>query len=86
MKDYLCFKRMLMPRLITLVFWLACLLCVVLSYYCIKAQQWSTVFALLVLAPLGLRLICEWLILFFKINETLTDIKQALVARNNHET
>jgi hypothetical protein len=81
MKDFLCFKRMLMPWLLALLFWLGCLMCVIISYYCIIKQQWSTVFVLLVLAPLGLRLVCEWLILAFRINETLTDIKKALEAR-----
>ncbi|MDF2867595.1 MAG: hypothetical protein K0S11_1065 [Gammaproteobacteria bacterium] len=81
MKDFLFFRRMITPWLITLTFWLGSILCIASGVYCLYNHQWGMVFPVLVLGPLGLRLVCEWFILAFRINETLTDIKQTLEMR-----
>lgn len=81
MKDFLLFRRMIMPWLITVAFWLGTALCIASGIYCLYARKWGMVVPVLILGPVGLRLICEWLILAFRINETLTDIKHTLEAR-----
>ena len=72
---------MIMPWLIVLVFWLGTLICIASGIYCMFIRQWNLVLPVLILGPVGLRLICEWLILAFRMNETLTDIKHLLKLR-----
>lgn len=86
MKDFLLFRRMIMPWLIMVAFWGGSLTCLASAIYCLYHKEWGLVFPVLILGPLGLRLVCEWLILIFRLNETLTDIKYALEVKKNHES
>lgn len=81
MKDFLLFRRMIMPWLIIVTFWVGSVICILAGSYCIYKHEWSMVIGVLILGPLGLRLLCEWLILVFRMNETLTDIKYLLNKR-----
>jgi hypothetical protein len=81
MKDFLFFRRMVMPWIITLTFWLGFILCIASGIYCLYQSQWIMAIQVLIFGPLGLRLICETLVLAFRVNETLTDIKKLLETR-----
>jgi type II secretory pathway component PulF len=76
LKDYLTFRKMITPRIIQLLFWAGTLLCVIWSLLTFFIG-WGFIFGILlvILGPLMIRLWCELLILFFRINETLTEIK-----------
>ena len=76
MWDFICFRRMLTPILIQVIFWLIVAYCLFVGVYDL-ARHISTVQALevLILGPITARIASEILILFFSMNETLTDIK-----------
>ena len=97
MKDFLLFRRMVTPYIIMVIFWLAVIVLiggmVVASVTLIGSSDndnGSSIAALCIMWPIGLplgilviRIYCELLILFFRINETLTDIKNALSRNQN---
>jgi NADH:ubiquinone oxidoreductase subunit 6 (subunit J) len=79
---------MVTPIIIQILFWIGAVLCLVSGAIMIiyGATQpsggeshylWKGV-ALFVLGPLGVRVYCEILMIFFRINETLTEIKHAI--------
>lgn len=87
MRDFLTFRTMLTPLLIQAVFWVGSAIAVVvgLVYVARGAQaQYGggpfVVWGLLILlfGPLLVRLYCEIFIVFFRINETLTEIRHVL--------
>lgn len=89
MKDFLAFRTMLTPVIIQGIFWIAAGICVIvgLTYILLGVGQYGggpkvlKGLGLLVLGPLGVRIYCEILIIFFRINETLTEIKHGLEER-----
>ena len=93
MKDFLMFRRMVTPYIIMVIFWLAILFLIaglLIATVQIVTQNNSSaeILGLCLAWPIGLplgilviRIYCELLILFFRMNETLTEIKNGL-ARN----
>lgn len=90
MRDFLTFRTMLTPLLIQAVFWVGSAVAVVvgLAYLGrgLSLQHgggpyvfWGLV--ILLGGPLLVRLYCEIFIVFFRINETLTEIKHVLEER-----
>ena len=83
MGDFLAFRRMIAPIIIQIVFWIGVVACVVGGFVVMfvielpgpKGQQFLSGLALLLLGPLAVRVYCEVFILMFRMNETLTDIK-----------
>jgi hypothetical protein len=76
MRDYLFFDTMLTPRIITLVYWLK-LVAVLLTGFVIMLNGGASVIAGLIFIPIGflmVRVMCELLILIFKINENIKKI------------
>ena len=88
MKDFLAFRTMVTPFIIQILFWLGAVICLIAGVIMViygatqgKAQYvWQGVL-LFVLGPLVVRIYCEILIIFFRINETLTEIKHGLEGR-----
>ncbi|RJR41269.1 MAG: DUF4282 domain-containing protein [Deltaproteobacteria bacterium] len=89
MKDFLAFRTMLTPIIIQAVFWVGVALCVIagMFYILMGVGQYTggpnvvKGVLLLFLGPIAVRIYCEILIIFFRINETLTEIKHALEER-----
>jgi hypothetical protein len=89
MKDFLAFRTMLTPVIIQAVFWLGTAVCIIagLVFVLSGVGQYGggpnvfKGFLLLFLGPIGVRIYCEILIIFFRINETLTEIKHTLEER-----
>lgn len=92
MKDFFSFRRMITPYIIMVIFWLAIIVLVlgmvVASIAVLSTKNNNSILGLCVMWPIGLplgvlviRIYCELLILFFRMNETLTDIKNALSIR-----
>ncbi|MCL6620490.1 MAG: DUF4282 domain-containing protein [Syntrophobacterales bacterium] len=90
MRDFLTFRTMLTPLLIQAVFWVGAALAVVVGLACVVRGLaaphgggpyvfWGLV--LFLLGPLVVRLYCEIFIVFFRINETLTEIRHVLEER-----
>ncbi len=107
MGDFLAFRRMLLPALIQLIFWLAVLAVIGFGLGILfdKVPEVATQLqdatnrepmksaglnidtlkaivglAFCLVGPIVIRLFCEVLILPFRINGTLTDIRTALIA------
>ncbi|MEW6387579.1 MAG: DUF4282 domain-containing protein [Thermodesulfobacteriota bacterium] len=87
MKDFWAFRTMVTPVIIQIVFWVGVVVCVIAGLVLIGSgltgpyASGFNVFKgllILILGPLGVRIYCEILIIFFRINETLTEIKHVL--------
>jgi hypothetical protein len=91
MRDFWAFRTMVTPVIIQILFWIGAILCLIVGalmviYGANHFQEgqgqylWKGVL-LFVLGPLGVRIYCEILIIFFRINETLTEIKHVIGPR-----
>jgi len=79
MKDFVTFRRMLAPVLVQVIFWGGVLLCIVSGIVTIATRhEWLLGLETLIVGPIFFRLACELIILFFRMNETLTDIHHQL--------
>jgi Domain of unknown function (DUF4282) len=81
MNDFLAFRRMITPIIIQIIFWIFAIGFFIGGIVTIAtsddggaAQIVSGIF-LIILGPLFVRIACEMVILFFRMNETLTEIK-----------
>ncbi|MGQ9689442.1 MAG: DUF4282 domain-containing protein [Desulfobaccales bacterium] len=88
MNDFLSFRTMITPVIIQIIFWIGVVLCILggLFYLLVGYSYYGTnapIFGLLLIifGPIGVRIYCEILIIFFRINETLTEIKHILQER-----
>ncbi|MEY4946723.1 MAG: hypothetical protein RIR22_1424 [Planctomycetota bacterium] len=84
-RDYLSFKRMITPKLVNIFFWIGTIISVVIglglfivSLASIHSQGILIGFLTMLLGPLVIRIYCELMVVFFRINETLTDILHTL--------
>lgn len=90
MKDFLNFKKMLIPDFIPVLFRISIYTCLIFGVFQIvinvrflsgfSAWQYGffTGFFWFILYPILLRIICEVLIILSDMNDTLTDIKKQL--------
>lgn len=88
--DYLNFKKMIVPLIIKILFWIGVVICVITGLVEIihgaSAQYGGgsqVIMGLLtmLIGPLGVRIWCELLIVIFTINDTLTEIKNFLKSK-----
>ncbi len=75
MEDFLAFRRMITPVIIQVLFWMGVVASVVAGVASIANRQPVLGLLLIIVGPLVVRVYAELLILLFRINETLTDIK-----------
>jgi len=84
MDDFLAFRKMITPVIIQVIFWVGVALCVILGLVLIiggagerygGGEQVLGGLLLFIFGPIVVRIWCELLILFFRMNETLTEIK-----------
>jgi hypothetical protein len=87
-KDFWAFRTMVTPLIIQIIFWVGSIVCIAVGLYLIFLADEYTfsrhVFKgvlLIIFGPLAVRIYCEILIIFFRINETLTEIKHVLERR-----
>jgi hypothetical protein len=87
MDDFLKFRKMITPAIIQVLFWIGVVVSVVSALVIMGASFGSYGggvgtflggLVMLVLGPVVVRIYCELLILFFRMNETLTEIKDNL--------
>lgn len=78
MKDFFLFRHMLIPVLIQIAFWLSVAVCMVIGILDFIHGLWLQGVATLILGPIVARMAAECIIIFFRINETLTEIKNAI--------
>jgi len=78
MNDFLSFRTMITPVIIKIIFLIG-VVCTVIAALLTMLQGGVNVLAGLIflfVGPLLVRIYCEILIVIFRINETLTEIKQ----------
>ncbi len=75
MKDYLTFKKMITPMIIQIIFWIGVAAAVVSGLYIMFALSFVQGLVVLLVGPIMARIWCELVILAFRINENLVDIK-----------
>ncbi|MBM4294578.1 MAG: DUF4282 domain-containing protein [Deltaproteobacteria bacterium] len=88
MKDFLAFRTMVTPVIIQVIFWVGVVLCIIIGLFLLVLgneiagykSTWTGL-GLIFLGPLGVRIYCEILIIFFRINETLTEMKHLMEER-----
>jgi hypothetical protein len=84
LNDFFSFRKMITPVIIQIVFWIGVAVCIILGIgYMVVGSRYGNggpVYGLLILlfGPVAVRIYCEILIIFFRINETLTEIKHTL--------
>jgi hypothetical protein len=88
MGDFMDFRKMVTPVIIQILFWVGVIISVIAGFILIgmgiKQDGNQTLLPgvlLVIFGPLVVRLYCEVLIVFFRINETLTEIKHLLEVR-----
>lgn len=84
MGDFLTLRKMITPMLIQVVFWVGVAAAIIGGPVAIGSGETATGVLVIVGGPLTIRIYCELLILFFRMNETLTDLKRA--SENSHVT
>ena len=76
--DFLSFRTMLLPLIIQIIFWLGLLAAVVYGIYLMTSGAVVGGLLYILVGTLGWRIYCELMIVFFRINDTLTEIKNTL--------
>ncbi|SRR5258708_37967331 len=78
MNEFLSFRKMITPLIIQVIFWFMVLGAVVSSLMAMFSYSFWLGLLWLILGPLFARIYCELLILFFRMYEELTLIREAL--------
>ena len=79
--DFLAFRTMITPVIIQILCWLGGIACITVGIIMIaqdsfqREEQIIQGVLLILFGPLAVRIYCETLILFFRMNQTLTEIK-----------
>jgi hypothetical protein len=77
-RDFVTFQRMITPAIIQVLFWIGVVGSIVGGITTIATGGGAGVaggIVMLILGPIWVRVLCEVLIVVFRINENLTDIK-----------
>jgi len=75
MQEYLTFERMITPIIIQIIFWVALVAVVIGGFVALVSGEVISGLATIILGPVVVRVYCELVILFFRMNASLTDIK-----------
>lgn len=80
MNEFLNFDKMITPTIIKIIFWLGVIGSVIFGLVQIFGGGFFVIIGLLtlILGPLFVRIYCEILIIFFKMNDNLNEIKKSL--------
>ena len=80
MQEYLSFRKMITPVFIQVIFWLAVAIIVIAAIVQMSNGNVGTGLATLIVGPLIARIYAEILIVLFRMNDSLSDIRAAKVA------
>jgi Domain of unknown function (DUF4282) len=72
--DFLSFRRMITPIIIQIIFWIAIVGVVIGSFVAMQESPAGGI-AILIFGPIVVRIYAELLMVIFRMNETLTDIR-----------
>ena len=74
-KDLLFFDKMIVPKIILVIYWLLVVLCVLGGLVGMFTTGFFAGLMVIIFGPLAIRIYCELMIVIFKINAALQDIK-----------
>jgi hypothetical protein len=86
MEEFFSFRKMITPSIIRIIFWIGSIATIItglvmllsnLGRYASGVSAIGGLF-IIVLGPIAVRVVCEQVILFFRINETLSEIRNDL--------
>jgi|GEM_PF-969581 len=77
LNDFVSFRLMITPVLIKIIFWFGVAGFIIAGLLSLRRSFWTGL-VFIILSPLVWRILCEQIILFFRINETLTEIKNKI--------
>jgi len=90
MDDFIKFRKMITPAIIQVLFWVGAVVSVLVGLITMAtsfgrygggAATFLGGLFMIILGPVVVRIYCELLILFFRMNETLTEIKNGLAKK-----
>jgi flagellar motor component MotA len=73
-RDLFFFDKMIVPKIITFIYWLALLGCVLGGLF-MMTQDFLTGLAIVIGGSLAARIYAELMMVFFKMNEALQEIR-----------
>ena len=88
--DFIKFRKMITPAIIQVLFWVGAVVSVLTGLVAMGtsfgrygggAAAFLGGLLIIILGPVVVRIYCELLILFFRMNETLTEIKNGLAKK-----
>ena len=75
MKDFLFFRKMITPIIIQVLFWIAVVVVVIYGFYTMFASSFFQGLLMVIVGPVVYRMLFELIIVTFKINDSLADIR-----------
>jgi len=88
--DFWAFRRMITPVIIQIIFWIGVAACVISGIVLIAvgddADEGGLIFTgimVMLVGPVIVRIQCEMAVVFFRINETLTETKNEITEIKN---
>lgn len=76
MQDFLTFRKMITPIIIQIIFWLGVVGVVITGLVMLFNGAVGNGLLMILLGPIAVRLYCELLIVFFRINDNLREINE----------
>ncbi len=76
MKNFLCFRTMVTPVIVQILFWVAVVFSVVVAIMNFTHGQYRYGVEVLILGPLLARIASELIIIFFRMNDALSKIEK----------
>ena len=81
MDDLIFLRKMITPTIIQIIYWVAEALVILVALYTLIKASFLQGLIMLVLGPIAVRVYCELLILLFKMNDSLSDIRNAVAKK-----
>lgn len=76
MKDFLCFRTMVTPVIVQLLFWLAVVASLAMGIYNVVQGKYGYAIEIIILGPLVARVVAESLLVIFGIHGSLLTIEK----------
>lgn len=81
MEDFVFLRKMITPTIIQIIYWVAEVIAILFSLYILIKASFIMGLVYLILLPISVRVYCEILIIIFKMNESLSDIRTAVAKK-----
>ena len=79
MKDFLCFRTMITPIVVQILFWWAVVASVALGIYHIVQMHYGYAIEIILLGPLAARILAELLLVVFGMHRSLLNLDRHFV-------